>query len=155
MYSAGELQCPDCRTVFRFDPEGNKPESKGRCPNCPWYATNEEYTNSRRHKDLNATNAMPSVEHFIRIYPGCKTTGQILIAVDQLIHAFHWDAKQGVPNLSFANNLIEGSLEQVIAFLDTLSSVDTNLKTEWRQTIDQMWKRRRGNAKPEDPFSGK
>ena len=148
MYSAGELQCPDCGTVFRFHPDGNEPESRSRCPKCPWYATSKEYTNSRRRKDLNATNAMPAVEHFIKIYPGCKTTGQLLIAVDQLIHAFHWDSKHGVPNRSFANNLIEGSLEQVISFLDTLSSFDSDLKTQWRQTIDQMWRRRRSKAEP-------
>ncbi|MCX6972170.1 MAG: hypothetical protein NTV93_18745 [Verrucomicrobia bacterium] len=158
MYSAGELQCPDCGTVFRFQPEGNKPESRGGCPNCAWYATNQEYTNSRRHKDLNATNAMPAVEHFLRIYPGCKTTGQLLIAVDQLIHAFHWDSQLSVPNRSFANNLIEGSLEQVVTFLDALSSVDTNLKTQWRQTVDQMWQRRRSKAEagpaPNAPTGG-
>jgi hypothetical protein len=42
------------------------------------------------------------------------------------------------------NNLIEGSLKQVVAFLEQLSTTDNERKEEWRRHVDAMWKRRQG-----------
>ena len=68
-----------------------------------------------------------------------------MIAVDQLIHAFHWDVKLQLPNRPAGNNLIEGSLEQVIGLLDRLSYGENAQAMEtWRGTLVIMEKRRRG-----------
>ena len=66
-----------------------------------------------------------------------------MLAIDQLIHAFHWDLKTRLPNRLVANNLLEGSLKQVISFLDDLAARDQPAKAQWRQTIQRMWRRRR------------
>lgn len=72
-----------------------------------------------------------------------------MLAIDQLIHAFHWDFKLHLPNRPAANNLIEGSLEQVIDLLDRLSyGEDAQAREEWRENRDRMLKRRRGENSP-------
>ncbi len=45
-----------------------------------------------------------------------------MFAIDRLIHEFHWDLAAQLPNRPAANNLIEGSLQQVIALLDQLAT---------------------------------
>jgi hypothetical protein len=52
--------------------------------------------------------------------------------------------KQNLPNRSTANNLIEGSHDQVIAFLDRLSGINSDNKMSWRETARTMLKRRKG-----------
>jgi len=68
-----------------------------------------------------------------------------MLAIDQLIHAFHWDFKLHLPNRPAANNLIEGSLEQVIDLLDRLSyGEDVKAREEWWENMGRMLRRRRG-----------
>jgi hypothetical protein len=64
-----------------------------------------------------------------------------------LIHAFHISLRTGQYNRSFANNLIEGSHQQVVDFLDRLSAKSGGVdKDEWRGKVAQMFRRRRGQA---------
>jgi hypothetical protein len=72
-----------------------------------------------------------------------------MLAIDQLIHAFHWDFKLHLPNRPAANNLNEGSMEQVIDLLDRLSyGDDVEAQQEWRENMGNMLKRRRGESSP-------
>lgn len=139
-YMWGRLQCPRCRTVFPATGNGIQ------CPqlNCGWQTTYDAYLASKRHRDLNVANALPAFESFAREYPQARSAKDKMRLIDRLIHEFHWDAKKKVPNRSVGNNLIEGSHQSVVAFLDELSSMGGVDKDAWRQTISQMWSRRRG-----------
>ena len=68
-----------------------------------------------------------------------------MVCIDQLIHSFHISLRTGKATRAFANNLIEGSHDQVIDFLDRLSvgpgGVD---KDQWRAEIQSMYRTRRG-----------
>jgi hypothetical protein len=85
-----------------------------------------------------------------------------MVCIDQLIHSFHISLRTGKATRSFANNLIEGSHDQVIAFLDQLSANTSGVdKGQWRAEIKNMYKTRRGQAEFSDfktkkthPFSG-
>jgi ribosomal protein L37AE/L43A len=140
----GRLQCPRCRKVFTVE----KKEEEILCPQprCGWQSTHAAYKASKRHRDLNVANALPAFEAFARNYPQARAATERMRLIDRLIHEFHWDAKQKLPNRSVGNNLIEGSHSLVVAFLDELSSSGGVDRVSWRQTVAQMWSRRRGEV---------
>ena len=74
--------------------------------------------------------------------PGDNTPG-VYVAIDRLIHDFHLDLAVQLPNRPAANNLIEGSLQQVIALQDQLSyGNDEQAKAQWQETVAIRMKRR-------------
>jgi hypothetical protein len=92
--------------------------------------------------------AGPAFETYVQRFPRAATPQERMFAIDRLIHAFHWDLVARLPNRPAANNLIEGSLEQVIGLLDQLSfGDDAQAKRQWHETIAVMWKRRRNQLK--------
>lgn len=139
----GRLQCPRCRAVFPATENGIQCPQRG----CGWQTTYGVYQASKRHRDLNVANALPAFESFAEQYPQLRSAKDKMRLIDRLIHEFHWDAKQKVPNRSVGNNLIEGSHQAVVFFLDELSSTGGVDKDAWRQTIAQMWLRRRGETR--------
>ncbi len=86
---------------------------------------------------------MQAIEMFLHDYPRAQKTEERMVCIDQLIHSFHISLRTGKTTRSFANNLIEGSHEQVVEFLDRLSAKAGGIdKDEWRAEIDSMFKRR-------------
>lgn len=148
LVTRGEIECPRCGEVFTVREPGqwDRREASIPCPapGCGWSTTPEIYHNSWRHRDLLASNAITAVEAYLRDYPTAATPQARMLCIDRLIHAFHWDAQLDLPNRAFANNLIEGNFKDVVALLDRLSAIDPDAKQRWRETIDVMWKRRRG-----------
>ena len=139
-----QVACPRCGQVFVVQ---SSPKEKATfCPtdDCGWYTTMPKYRQSWRKKRIWAGNAMPAFEEFYNRYPNTRTYKDKMLLIDKLIHSFHWNLKLNLPNRSAANNLIEGNHDQVVAFLDQLSGVDTNDKTVWRETVETMMKRRKG-----------
>jgi hypothetical protein len=62
-----------------------------------------------------------------------------------LIHAFHISLRDGKAGRSFANNLIEGSHQQVIDLLDRLSALPGGVnKEQWQARVGEMFSRWRG-----------
>ena len=60
-----------------------------------------------------------------------------------------WGAQAQLPNRPAANNLIEGSLAQVLDLLERLTFGDDEAaKTEWRAAVRVMQARRRGKPIP-------
>ena len=78
-------------------------------------------------------------------YPLANTTQAGMFCIDQLVHSFHISLRTGKSSRSFGNNLIEGSHDQVVEFLDRLSAKPGGVdKDQWRAEIDGMYTRRRG-----------
>jgi hypothetical protein len=70
-----------------------------------------------------------------------------MVCIDQLIHSFHISLQTGKFNRSLANNLIEGSHDQVVEFLDKLSAKPGGIdKEQWRTEIKNMYDTRRGQG---------
>lgn len=146
MVSQHQVECPRCRTVFDMGDWGAAGQGTTSCPTpgCGWQTTGPEYHASWRHRDLLGANALPAFQAYANDYPRARSPQARMVCIDQLIHAFHWDLKQDLPNRSVANNLIEGSHEQVLALLDKLSGDDVSPdKERWRKTVDTMNRRRR------------
>ena len=148
MIRDGLVPCPRCGAVFSVQAPGQPPDSAPvPCPTegCGWQVTAEVYHQSKRHRELMMGKAGPAFELYAQRFPRADTPQERMFAIDRLIHAFHWDLTVQLPNRPAGNNLIEGSLEQVIALLDRLSyGDDEGAKTRWRETVAIMMKRRRG-----------
>ena len=119
------------------------------CP-CGFYATWEEFKKSYKGKQLHAANALPIFITYCGNFPKAKTYGEKLICIDVLIHAFHikssyykelecYDVENEATaiNRPTGANLIEGTLTEVILFLDKLSAIDeySSEKERWRRII--------------------
>ena len=115
------------------------------CP-CGFRATWEEFKKSYKGKQLHAANALPVFEDFRRDFPKAKTYGDKLICIDVLIHSFHikcsyykaldsYDPEDETVELNRPTgaNLIEGTLHEVILFLDRLSGIEeySQEKARW------------------------
>jgi hypothetical protein len=145
MVTRGQVECPRCGNVFelgRFDGQGAV-----KCPSesCGWEITPDHYHSTWRHQDLLGGNILPDAESYARNFPEARSSQERMVLIDRLIHAFHWDAVQGKPNRSAANNFIEGSHGEIVDMLERLASApDPQAKQRWRDTVTVMMKRRRG-----------
>jgi len=116
---------------------------------CGFTATWEVFKKSYKGKQLHAANALPIFLAYHKNFPKAKTYGEKLICIDILIHSFHiknsyykeldcYDIENEAVALNrpTAANLIEGSLKEVILFLDALSALpDSQEKTRWQSVI--------------------
>ena len=65
------------------------------------------------------------------------------------------DAKLNLPNRAAGDNLIEGSLSEVVALLDSLSGIQPDNDAVFRKTSQLMWKRRRNQLASQDGEAAK
>ncbi|MCL2593864.1 MAG: hypothetical protein FWD82_10975 [Defluviitaleaceae bacterium] len=137
------LQCPNlCGIDIPLE------ENMFKC-SCGFNATWEEFKKSYKGKQLHAANALPVFLSFYNRFPIAKTYGEKLICIDTLIHSFHikmsyykeldtYDIEDENVELNRPTgaNLIEGSLKEVILFLDKLSAIpNSNEKERWKKVI--------------------
>lgn len=122
----GVVRCPDCAdwditTLIHCAP-GDARDAILRCPACGWACAWVDYARSYQHHQLNAGGAVASFEAYARDYPAARTPQARMLAIDQLIHAFHYSLRQypHLPTRPAGVNLIEGRLADVVAFLDQL-----------------------------------
>lgn len=144
----GKVSCPRCGTIFFVrEPYTDGGDISVTCPakDCGWQVTAQEYNQSIRHRELHIGQAAPAFEAYVRDFPKARTPQERMLVIDTLIHAFHWDIKFQLPGRPVANNLIEGSLEQVVNLLDRLTfGNNTQAKEAWRRQIDIVMQRRKG-----------
>jgi hypothetical protein len=142
----GRAHCPRCgRTV---EHTGHK-EDLMRCP-CGWQLTWGEYFETIQHKQLSgAEPVLRQFQDFVERFPSARTAAEKVLSIDQLLHGFHWYYKTNEPARPVAVNLIQGRLQQVIEFLDSLIYSEKSTpgakenKAEWDQHISTArgWKR--------------
>jgi hypothetical protein len=142
------VECPRCGAEFTLcEPDSWKMlPGLQTCPKpgCGWETTAEAWHESWKHRELMGTAAMEAIETYLEAYPAAKVTKEKMVCIDQLIHSFHISLQSGKLNRSLANNLIEGSHDQVIDFLDRLSAVTDGVnKDQWREEVKSMHDRRR------------
>jgi hypothetical protein len=83
---------------------------------------------------------MPAYRAFLAAYEQSRTARDKLLLIDRLIHAFHWETRQG-PLRPAGTSLIEGSLADVVGFLDQLSASPDSTpsigetKARWQQQL--------------------
>jgi hypothetical protein len=112
------------------------------CSACGWSLPWTDYWATFRHNEL-AYDAF--VSDFISDWDAARTSRVKMLAIDRVIHRWHNDTKQKRPNFLVGRpagvNLIEGSRQQVIAFLDELTSsgeIRSPNAAEWRHQLDEV-----------------
>lgn len=144
MVSKDEVACPRCGMVFAI--KASAKEEVSVCPtkDCSWQTTMLEYRQSWSKKRIWGANALPAFEEFYTQFSPQQDYKVKMYLIDRLIHCFHGSLEESLPTRSVANNLIEGDHDQVVAFLDKLTGVESGRKERWRDTMQQMMRRRKG-----------
>lgn len=123
------VACPRCARqrretfIVRVSRRGDPRDEQLNCPVCGWHLTWGEYLLSYKRKQLSAGGAVSAFERYVRDYPAARTYSQKMLAIDRLIHEFHYSLvdRPDQPCRPAGVNLIEGHVSDVLAFLDELS----------------------------------
>jgi hypothetical protein len=118
----GRATCPRCNSEVRRESEDWRTWRKDHVMacGCGWSTTWGEYQASYKRKQLVGGNAYPAFKGFIAAWPQARTARDKLIAIDRLIHECHVDAQERWARPA-ACNLIEGSMSELVPFLDELA----------------------------------
>lgn len=137
----GTVHCPRCERqgqaslIERRHTSGDPRDQLLVCPSCGWQATWGEYHKSFRRHQLNPGGATASFSAYIQDYMVARTPQEKMIAVDRLIHEFHYSytCLPNQPTRPVGVNLIEGKLPDVIDFLNELTSgTAQTVANEWQ-----------------------
>jgi hypothetical protein len=123
-----------------------------------WEITGRQYRESFQYDGLAAWAALPVFQSFVDRYPAALAPRERMILIDQLLHEFHYALRRvsatgqrehhKLPHRTTADSLIEGSHDQVVAFLDSLTYGEESTaelkatQTEWRKKVQEMQIRR-------------
>lgn len=153
----GRAPCPRCGAVIIHSA---RPEEELVCPDCGWNILWKDYFSSFQHKQLSGAEPIKAVfRDFVQRFPSLREPEEKMLAIDQLLHAFHLYFKDLEETRAAAVNLIEGRYHEVVDFLDRLSygsgstpGLPQNWRT-WRDTLDrtaEKWQDERLKRKPSD-----
>jgi predicted RNA-binding Zn-ribbon protein involved in translation (DUF1610 family) len=143
---AKEVDCPQCGGLIKCRAKRWSRENPVWCEACGFRATYGQWRDSWRKQELIGGNAVPFYRAYFEAFPKTRTPAEKLMLIDRLIHAFHFSQRQGRTFRPVAQQLIKGSAEGVLAFLDQLSGVnyatgDLNLSSvEWQQSLEKAAK---------------
>jgi hypothetical protein len=136
----GQVYCARCdrqgtTSLIPIPPhKGDPRDVLLRCPACGWQITWGEYRSSYKRKQLNPGGAVGTFTAFVEAYPRARTYQEKMLAIDRLVHEFHYSyhSMPDLPTRPVGVNLIEGRLEDVISFLDELTSGEN---TAWKSDL--------------------
>ncbi len=149
---ARQVDCPQCGALIESRGERWSRLNPVVCEACGFKATYGQWRDSWRKQELMGGNAVAVYRAYFAAYPAARTYAEKLLLVDRLIHAFHFSMRQSRTFRPVAQQLIAGSAEQVLAFLDRLSAVDYS--TGELNESGAEWQRRLEKAGEELPFLG-
>jgi DNA-binding XRE family transcriptional regulator len=116
---AGRVTCPRCEaTVERREPFTRRRQVL-RCDACGWATTWGAYFATYHRRLLRGGSAVDAFGEFAERFPAAQTPQARMLAIDRLLHSFHHQLTG--PTRPAGVNLIEGSLAEVLAFLDDLT----------------------------------
>lgn len=129
----GKVRCKRCAkqgTTTIIQRNMNRPSSLLRCPACGWQVRWRVYKAESEDADgqLRAGHAREAFDRYLAVYPRCRSREEKILAIDQLIHAFHWFLlREGEParaNKPAGVNLLRGNIRQVLELLNELTFGD-------------------------------
>ena len=153
----GRVRCPRCARqgeetiILRRSTDGDPRDVVLRCRKCGWHVTWGEYFLSYRRKQLSSGGATGAFETYIRDYEAARSPRDRMLAVDQLIHEFHFSLRHQ-PTRAAGVNLIQGRLTDVVQFLDELTYGDQipkvmkQTREVWRERMAQIELRYQGET---------
>jgi hypothetical protein len=129
-----ERRCPECREKCQIG-EGKNPTII--CSACGWSTSWEAYKRSYKGKRIHGGRAYEFFLTYMDEFRRARGPRQKMLAIDRVVHALHESLNQ-VWTTPASVNLIEGTRDEVIAFLDSLAYSDATdatmrrRKEQWR-----------------------
>lgn len=146
------VKCPRCRQIVVRPGGLLEKDAVVACGSCTWSVRWGDYLKTYQDKRLHGGGAVALFEAFVRDFENARVPSQKMLAIDRLIHSFHWELVQN-PGRTVATNLIYAkNKREILAFLDTLSYGDGSTpglrdnKKEWERKL------KRSNQRIESSF---
>ena len=118
---AGRIICPECGALVIRASTPSDRQAILDCAGCGWRVRWVEYFKTFQGKHLNGGGALAFHAEFVEGFRRARSPQEKMLAIDRLIHAFHWELVQS-PGRSAARELIYAKRYQdVLTFLDTLT----------------------------------
>jgi hypothetical protein len=126
----GKVPCKRCEREGKttiIQRNLHKPSMLLQCPVCGWQVRWRVYKAESENADgqLRAGHAGAAFARYLAVYPRCQTRQEKILAIDRLIHEFHWilmkDDGPAKANKPAAVNLLRGNIRQVIELLNELT----------------------------------
>lgn len=127
---AGRVRCKRCyrngsdHWLERHTRKGNE---MLRCPSCNWQIRWRVYLAESEKVDgqLHEGNAGEAFRRYVARYPSCSSPEEKILAIDRLIHEFHWnlaaESQTATPWKPAGVNLLRGTTTQVVEMLNELT----------------------------------
>jgi hypothetical protein len=138
----GQVSCPQCGGTIPRDRERNDVEYLLQCTACAWELPWRVYWATFRHNEL-AYDVF--VSDYMTDWEKARTPQDKMLAIDRVIHRWHNDTKQKRERFGLGRpagvNLIEGSRQQVIEFLDSLTAfgeLKSSFGSSWRSRLAEV-----------------
>ncbi len=138
----GQVKCRQCGEIIQRQAMGRpaeKPEIL-TCAQCSWEIGWEDYLRSYKGQRLFAGLADAVFESFLEQWEKARSPGEKMIAVDNLIHAFH--LYLDAPGRPVGVNVIHGKAREVIDLINGLACGPRSTpglqasRDEWRSQFD-------------------
>jgi RNase P subunit RPR2 len=118
-----------CRQCGQLVPQPFRMGSRGKdkllsCETCGWQVTCGEYYESYNGRSLLPGSVTDLFESYMERFEQAQTPPQKMLLIDWLIHQFH--VMQGIPRMSVAKNVIQGTDEQVRELIETLAGSEAS-----------------------------
>jgi hypothetical protein len=151
----GEVRCMRCAKQGQtsiIQRNLNKPSMLIRCPVCGWQVRWRVYKAESENADgqLIAGHAGDAFTRYAAVYPQCRTREEKILAIDRLIHEFHWIlVKKDQParaNKTAAVNLLRGNILQVLTLLNELTYGENTPPELIEEKVRWLKQQKRGPA---------
>jgi hypothetical protein len=150
---AGDVMCKGCRANISSTEHGVA--AVLYCGACGWTSTWGEYHKSYKRGQLHGGAATPIFEAFIAAWPQARAPRDKLLAIDALVHGCHVSLQHGVASRPAAVNLIEGTMRELLRFLNDIAYTDRSTpgleaaREQWRESMREgaRWWADRAKAK--------
>jgi hypothetical protein len=142
----GRIKCPVCGAILQrqsnlFHHTERNPDELLVCDCGQWQMTWEDFHKSYRNKHLGSAGLITFFQDFAEHYPRATTYQEKIVLIDALLHRYHWEL-EGAPGGPAAVNLIGGTRQEIIAFLNQLTYGEqateglAEAKRHWLQTLN-------------------
>jgi hypothetical protein len=151
----GRVRCKRCAvhgTLTILQRKTRQPAEILKCPVCSWQVLWRVYVKAaEKTGNIQAGHAQLAFERYVKTYPRCQNVKEKIVAIDQLIHEFHWliMGKGKLPEAAkpAGANLLQGSTTQILALLNELA-YGKDSPPELLETREVWLSRRRKNGQP-------
>lgn len=153
----GRVKCKRCAKTGRrtiIERKTGKTSEMIRCPVCSWQVRWRVYLreSKRIRGQLKAGHAYEAFQRYVDTCPKCRNAKEKIIAIDRLIHDFHWGLQNKGKSLEAMRtasvNLLAGSATQILELLDELA-YGKHAKPELLETRD-WWRSQKPIARRND-----